>query len=69
MEHGGSGLKWASGYNMGGGGLYEVVWMIDTDDLNLGQDHVMWLGGWDEDEGGARPKTDGERMENNLLLK
>lgn len=24
--------------------------MIDRDELNLGQDHVTWLDGWDEDE-------------------
>lgn len=51
-------------YNMG---LHEVAWMINTDDLNLGQDHVMWLEGWDEDkkEQGQRQVKEGEMIDNN----
>lgn len=47
MEHGCSGLQWALGYDTGG----YIVWMIDRDGLDLGQDHVIWLEGWDEDGG------------------
>lgn len=39
MEHGWS-RPWALGYDMR---LYGVAGMINSDNLNLGQDHVIWL--------------------------
>lgn len=55
MEHGLSRPQWALGYDMG---LYEVLWMIDRDDLNLGQDHVICLEGWDEDKKQEQRQTE-----------
>lgn len=48
MEHGCSRPQ-ASGYKVG---LYRAVGTIDRDDLNLGQDHAIWLKGWDKDKKG-----------------
>lgn len=48
MEHGCSRPQ-ASDYKVG---LYRAVGTIDRDDLNLGQDHAIWLKGWDKDKKG-----------------
>lgn len=38
-----------------------TAWMIDRDGLDLGQDLVIWLQGWDEDGGGNTRQM--EKME------
>lgn len=58
MEHGWSGPQWASGYITV---LYEMMWMIDRDNLNLGQDRVTCLEGWDVDR--KESKTGGGRRD------